>query len=86
MNFVSNVKGVIKEPVHFLLDQSVLQINVELFVMLLVKPYSKFTFYYVSIIDRECNRNARLIKEAIRIRKATSAMNRDEGWYRLSHV
>ena len=31
------------------------------------------------VIDRERNRNARWIKEAIMIRKATPVMNRDEG-------
>ena len=38
------------------------------------------------VIDIECNRNARWIKEAIWIRKTTPVMNRDEGGYRLSHV
>ena len=38
------------------------------------------------VIDRECNRNARWIKEAIWIRKTTPVMNRDEGGYGLSHV
>ena len=32
-----------------------------------------------TVIDRECNRNARRIVEAIRIRKTTPVMNRDEG-------
>ena len=31
------------------------------------------------VIDRNCNRNARWIKEAIWIRKTTPVMNRDEG-------
>ena len=38
------------------------------------------------VIDRECNRNARWIKEATWIQKTTPVMNRDEGGYRSSHV
>ena len=38
------------------------------------------------VTDRECNRKARWIKEALWIRKTTPVMNRDEGGYRLSHV
>ena len=38
------------------------------------------------VIDRESNRNARWIKQAISIRQTTPIMNRDEGEYRLSHV
>ena len=33
----------------------------------------------VTVIDRECNRNTRWIKEAIWIRKTTPVMNLDEG-------
>ena len=36
--------------------------------------------------DKESNRWARWIKEAIWIRKMEPTMNRDEGGYRLSHV
>ena len=39
------------------------------------------------MIDIERNRNARWIKDAILIRKATSVMNRDKGdIYILSHI
>ena len=37
-------------------------------------------------VDKETNRCARWIKEAIWIRKTKQTMNRDEGGYRLSHV
>ena len=37
-------------------------------------------------VDKETNRCARWIKEAILIRKTKPTMNRDEGGYRLSHV
>ena len=39
-----------------------------------------------TVIDTERNINARWIKEAIWIRKATPVMNQDEGGYRLSHA
>ena len=38
------------------------------------------------VIDRECKRNAKWIKEAIWIQKTNPVMNQDEGGYRLSHV
>ena len=38
------------------------------------------------VVDKETNRCARWIKEAIWIRKTKPTMNRDEGGYRLSHV
>ena len=39
------------------------------------------------VIDRETNRAARWIKEAIHIRKEQDkSMNRDEGSYQLSHI
>ena len=38
------------------------------------------------VVDKETNRCARWIKEAIWIRKMKPTMNRDEGDYRLSHV
>ena len=36
-------------------------------------------------MDRESNRNARWIKEAMWIRKTTPIMNQDEAGYLLSH-
>ena len=38
------------------------------------------------VVDRETNRCARWITEAIWIRKTEPTMNRDEGSYRQSHV
>ena len=38
------------------------------------------------VVDKETNRCARWIKEAIWIRKTKPTMNRDEGGYRLSHT
>ena len=38
------------------------------------------------VVDKETNRCARWIKEAIWIRKTKPTMNRDEGGYRLCHV
>ena len=35
------------------------------------------------VIDRESNRNARWIKQAISIRQTTPIMNRDEGEWRI---
>ncbi len=37
------------------------------------------------ILGRECDRTARWIREAIKIRKEKEVMNRDEGAYHLSH-
>ena len=38
------------------------------------------------VVDKDTNRCARWIKEAIWIRKTKPTMNKDEGGYRLSHV
>ena len=38
------------------------------------------------VVDKETNRCARWIKEAIWIRKTKPTINTDEGGYRLSHV
>ena len=38
------------------------------------------------VVDRETDRCARWIKEAMWITKTEPTMNRDEGGYRLSHV
>ena len=42
----------------------------------------------VSIIDRENNKNRRLVKEAIQVRKLEkgTSMNRDDGGHDLSHI
>ena len=40
-----------------------------------------------SILDRECDRSTRWIKEAVHIRKeGRRSMNRDKGSYTLSHT
>ena len=42
----------------------------------------------ISIIDRESDKNRRLVKEAIQVRKLEegTSMNRDDGGHDLSHV